>query len=180
MSGKLKKLTERDVAELIEAYRLGYRISVIAEGLGVSRETVRSHLRVRNELLSQKNGTAKLWDAEARAAAAQRSRRSRSRWAPEKREADNVRRRTPEYLHQKRAERYELSEEQLRKLQQDSQGVCEICNRFIGAEKLHVDHCHNSQKVRGLICGPCNRGLGCFDENIATLIRAVQYLGKHR
>lgn len=180
MSGKLRKLTTEQVSALVEAYRGGEGITSISKKLGVARETVRSHLRVRNELLSQKNGTTKLHDSEAKAAAAQRSRRNRSRWTPEKREADNARRRTPEYLHQKRAERYALSEEQLRRLQEDSRGVCEICNRFVGAEKLHVDHCHDSQKVRGLICGSCNRGLGLFDENIATLFRAIQYLEKHR
>jgi hypothetical protein len=181
VSGKLKKLTEEQLADLLESYRAGETIESIARRLGnISTAGVHSHLRIRNELRSQKNGTARLHDNESRAAAAARARRNRQGWTPERRERDNARRRTPEYLHQKRAERYELSETELKELQEKSQGICEICNRFIGESKLHVDHCHDSNKVRGLICGPCNRGIGLFDENMATLFRAIQYLARRR
>lgn len=47
-------------------------------------------------------------------------------------------------------------------------------------ETLHVDHCHESGIVRGLLCRACNTGLGFFKDNVETLKRAIIYveLGK--
>jgi len=43
-------------------------------------------------------------------------------------------------------------------------------------EKLVVDHNHNTNKVRGLLCNHCNRGLGHFRDNTETLLKAIDYL----
>ena len=43
---------------------------------------------------------------------------------------------------------------------------------------IHVDHCHETGKVRGMLCGPCNQGLGKLGDNIAGLERALDYLKK--
>lgn len=41
---------------------------------------------------------------------------------------------------------------------------------------LEVDHCHQTNQVRGLLCGPCNRALGLLKDNIGNLERAIAYL----
>jgi hypothetical protein len=58
--------------------------------------------------------------------------------------------------------------------------TCEICgiNPAKDAPALHLDHCHETGKFRGWLCGKCNMGLGRFGDNIAGLERAVAYLRK--
>jgi Recombination endonuclease VII len=54
---------------------------------------------------------------------------------------------------------------------------CAICQRPPEAgEVLHVDHCHESGRVRGLLCRKCNVGLGLFSDDPARLLRAASYI----
>jgi hypothetical protein len=52
---------------------------------------------------------------------------------------------------------------------------CAIC-REITNEPLYIDHCHNSGKIRGLLCNKCNLGVGHFKDNPELMIRASQYI----
>jgi len=54
---------------------------------------------------------------------------------------------------------------------------CLICNKEYPINKLMVDHCHNSNKIRGLLCRKCNLAIGCFYDDIKILNRAIVYLG---
>lgn len=42
-----------------------------------------------------------------------------------------------------------------------------------------TDHCHKSNKVRGILCHCCNAGLGQFKDNADSLLSAARYLGKY-
>lgn len=55
---------------------------------------------------------------------------------------------------------------------------CAICGRHENelTRRLAVDHCHNKGKVRGLLCGQCNTGLGQFKDSIEILSKAIAYL----
>ncbi len=61
--------------------------------------------------------------------------------------------------------------------------TCNICGSADGAGRhgnLHVDHCHTTGKVRGMLCSDCNTGLGKFKDGPALLRRAAEYLERAR
>ena len=57
-------------------------------------------------------------------------------------------------------------------------GCCAICGTddFGNRKAFHVDHCHDTGKVRGLLCGNCNSGIGNLRDDIGLLQRAIAYL----
>ena len=56
-------------------------------------------------------------------------------------------------------------------------GVCRICQGpDTSGRSLAVDHDHASGRVRGLLCGRCNLGLGTFKDDPALLAAAIEYL----
>ena len=57
--------------------------------------------------------------------------------------------------------------------------ACAICHKsFISMPKqdIHVDHDHKTNRVRGILCLYCNRGIGCFFDSPAALRTAAIYL----
>ena len=74
---------------------------------------------------------------------------------------------------------YGLSEDDFYALRDKQGGLCAICGHPDRSAKaiLHVDHCHDTGKVRGLLCHHCNVGLGHFRNDPALLSRAATYLG---
>lgn len=57
---------------------------------------------------------------------------------------------------------------------------CAICkiDRCTTGRSMSVDHCHKTNKIRGLLCHKCNLGLGHFKDNIELLLIAIEYLKK--
>lgn len=60
-------------------------------------------------------------------------------------------------------------------------GGCAICKSKVSGGKgaFHVDHCHKTGKIRGLLCHFCNVGLGVFKDDVKTLSVAIAYLKKN-
>lgn len=58
-------------------------------------------------------------------------------------------------------------------------GKCAICSMRSMKKKLFVDHCHTTNKVRGLLCHRCNASIGLLREDIGILQRAIKYLEEH-
>ena len=53
---------------------------------------------------------------------------------------------------------------------------CIICNKKIDGVSGHLDHCHKTKKIRGILCGNCNTAIGLFQDNIKLLESAIKYL----
>lgn len=68
------------------------------------------------------------------------------------------------------------------KMLENQNNKCAICGRDSSEFKLalHVDHDHNTKQVRSLLCSNCNTGIGCFKENIDTILKAIDYLNKYK
>ena len=56
---------------------------------------------------------------------------------------------------------------------------CSICETYVEGQNQHVDHCHKTGKVRGILCNNCNRGIGYFNEDIERIKQSIKYLNKH-
>lgn len=63
---------------------------------------------------------------------------------------------------------------------------CAICNvnnngKYRKKERAFaVDHCHSTNKIRGLLCSDCNVGIGLLKDNVNFLESAIKYLNKNR
>lgn len=78
--------------------------------------------------------------------------------------------------------RYGLTPEAYEALLLTQNGGCAICGRTDSGtalhEKLGVDHDHQNGATRGLLCQPCNAGLGGFKDRPEFLRTAIEYLAK--
>jgi hypothetical protein len=59
-------------------------------------------------------------------------------------------------------------------------GCCAICQTDTptGIGNFHVDHCHKTNKIRGLLCSKCNHALGLFNDNQNNMRKAIEYLDR--
>lgn len=73
-----------------------------------------------------------------------------------------------------------ITKEQYDQLVNLHDGKCGICNNpFTSTRDRHLDHSHATNKVRGLLCGNCNRALGAVEKADNWLMKAMEYLQKH-
>jgi len=75
--------------------------------------------------------------------------------------------------------KYKITLEEVKGKWLSQNGCCAICgNKFKDRKDMHVDHNHITEKVRQLLCNNCNTAIGLMEENVTTLLRAVDYLNK--
>jgi hypothetical protein len=80
------------------------------------------------------------------------------------------------YKKYKLNKHYGITPKQYDNMLTDQQGKCAVCGDIM--TQPHVDHCHTTGKVRGLLCINCNQGLGKFKDDTNKLQHAIDYLNK--
>ena len=75
----------------------------------------------------------------------------------------------------RRQNTYGVDKDIFEKMLYDQNFQCKIC--FINIDNsAHVDHDHETGRVRGVLCRRCNVGLGFFKDSIKNLKSAIEYL----
>lgn len=78
---------------------------------------------------------------------------------------------------------YGLTQEQYDGMLAQQKKCCAICGtKDPGGrwKRFQVDHCHTTNKVRGLLCVNCNRALGYLGDDPVRAERAARYLRRHK
>lgn len=78
------------------------------------------------------------------------------------------------HYHLKR--RYGIGAAEVDAMIKSQGGLCPVCRQ---SPAVHVDHNHVTKKVRGILCEPCNGGLGQFKDDPQRIRRAIDYLQRH-
>lgn len=153
---------KRDYKEYMKLWR--------AKNIEQRREYAREYARVRREESPKwkkvKSATGKTYYAPV--------------YVKKKRKKKSVKKKYNELRGIALLKKYNLSKEEYNKLFYKQKGCCAICKKHQSEikRKLAVDHCHETGRVRGLLCFTCNVGLGHFKDNENILQLAIAYLRK--
>lgn len=72
---------------------------------------------------------------------------------------------------------YGLEWDEYQQMVEEQDGNCAICGqKDPDRPRLSIDHDHYSGRVRGLLCFPCNTGIGKLQDNYDLVQRAADYL----
>lgn len=83
------------------------------------------------------------------------------------------------YCNNRDVRDYGISEDDYKENYRIQEGKCAICGKHQNNLKfrLCIDHDHQTNTFRGLLCKNCNRGLGYFDKEGTNLLEyAIKYL----
>lgn len=79
--------------------------------------------------------------------------------------------------------KYGITLDEYEKLFTEQKGCCKICKTKNpgrkGVKRFAVDHCHKTNKIRGLLCMSCNTAIGLLNENPILFDSAKRYLQSH-
>ncbi len=70
-------------------------------------------------------------------------------------------------LWRTRKYRYGITRDDALSLLAKQGGVCPLCGidlEHMKENEWHIDHCHTKLRVRGILCGPCNKNLGVIEK----------------
>jgi len=120
-------------------------------------------------------------------------RRDRNTWLKQQKRAANPEEHTRKNREWAFRRKYGITLAQFDQMREAQEYRCAICGgheddlprqntkrRLDGFQGLGsalvVDHCHDSNRVRKLLCWKCNQGIGCFREDPAVLESALRYI----
>lgn len=72
--------------------------------------------------------------------------------------------------------RYGVTENDFDLMLRAQDNRCAVCHTDFTDQPPHIDHCHTTERVRGLLCSQCNRGIGQLRDSVEILNRAINYL----
>lgn len=79
-----------------------------------------------------------------------------------------------------RLRRYGMEKTQYAALLSRQDGLCAICAEILDNGKdTHIDHCHRTGAIRGILCRHCNLGLGHLKDSLEILDAMGRYLRRH-
>jgi hypothetical protein len=80
--------------------------------------------------------------------------------------------------HINRLSRFHITPDTYQQLLDAQNNKCAICENELLLEKNKsvIDHCHDTNEIRGILCLKCNTGLGNFSDKKTVLEKAVRYL----
>ncbi len=76
--------------------------------------------------------------------------------------------------------KYGVTQEQYEMLLKKQRNKCGICKTSFHETEAHLDHCHETKIVRGILCSNCNTGIGLFKHDINRIEKAIAYVGKYK
>lgn len=74
--------------------------------------------------------------------------------------------------------RYGITIEEFEAMKTKQNNLCAICQLDF-VKTPHVDHCHETGLVRGLLCSNCNTAIGLMNDSPQILERAIHYLSSY-
>lgn len=75
-------------------------------------------------------------------------------------------------------QRYKISGRDFHNMLASQMYRCLICEEPIDELTARIDHCHNDQAVRSLLCNGCNVGIAMMKHDKEITLRAIEYLTK--
>jgi len=78
---------------------------------------------------------------------------------------------------------YGITLNEYEKMFRDQLGLCDVCSDKMDSSTRRlcpcVDHNHETGKIRGLLCGACNKGISHLKESPQILQQAIRYIRRH-
>ncbi len=78
---------------------------------------------------------------------------------------------------QRLLKKYGISTDEYERMAESQEWKCKICDEAQeDRSKFHVDHCHDTQILRGLLCSRCNQAIGLMRDDPLIMRKAAQYV----
>jgi hypothetical protein len=172
-------ITNEDKEKLPKLYYSGLTIPEVAKETGYTTEYVRRRLKALEVTLRPARKRAKARVVTERICNLCKQTKELSEFSKNQyrcRPCEKV------YQFERTVKKFGLSMEEYNEFMAKQDSSCAICNSSFSHKRngqearLAIDHDHKTGKVRGLLCGSCNRALGLLKEDKRIVQSAVQYL----